>query len=194
MELDSAIEKRHSSRSFKSKKASWKDILKAIEAASKAPFSDNRNNLRFLIIENEKTIEKISGFANQLWINEAAILVLVCSNDSNLENMHGERGRIYSRQQAGAAIENFLLKLTDLGLNSCWIGSYKDELIKQLLKIPEHIQVEAIIPVGYESGNAGKKRKKDLDTLIYWEEWETENRPAFIHEGQDPDPSSLFRR
>ncbi len=193
MDLDSAIDKRHSSRSFKPNKASWKDVLKAIDAASKTPFSDNRNNLRFLIIENEKTIEKIAHFAEQLWLNEAGILVVVCSDDTNLENMHGERGRIYSRQQAGAAIQTFLLKLTDLGLNSCWIGSYHDEFIKQLLKIPMHIQIEAIIPVGYEKSAPPKKRKRPLDTLLFWETWGQNKKPSLFKEGPDPDPSSIFK-
>ena len=48
--------------------------------------------------------------------------------------MHGERGRIYARQQAGAAINTLLLKLTDLGLQSCWVGSYDDEKIRELLE------------------------------------------------------------
>lgn len=192
MDLDTAIEKRHSSRSFKSKKASWKSVMEAIDSANQAPFSDNRNNLKFIILENEKTISKIAEFAEQIWINEASILVIVCSNDSNLENMHGDRGRIYSRQQAGAAIQNLLLKLTDLGLNSCWVGSYKDEFIKQLLKIPMHIQIEAVIPVGYESKKPEKKRKQSLDNILYWEKWDEKKRPAFIQEGKDPNPQSLI--
>ena len=149
MDFDSVIEKRASARSFKSKKASWKDILEAIDAAIKAPSAGKMHHLKFVIIEEQEKIEKIAEFTDQLWISESGILVVVCSDDTHLENQYGERGRVYSRQAAGAAIENFLLKITDLGLSACWVGSYTDELIKQLLKIPAHIQIEAIIPIGY---------------------------------------------
>ena len=186
MDFNSVIEKRHSSRSFKPKKADWRSILEAIDSALKAPFADNRCNLKFIIIENPSSIKKMAELSNQLWISESLSLIIVCSDDTNLENMHKERGRIYSRQQAGAAIENLLLKLTDLGLSSCWIGAYSDEMIKQTLNIPQHIQIEALIPVGYEKKKEAKKRKSSLENHLYWEEWGNKHKgPIFkeeIHE------------
>jgi nitroreductase len=185
MEFDSVVAERKSVRSFKNKTVSWKSILEAVDAACKGPFADGLNNLKFLIIEEKETINKIAELADQLWINESNALVIVCSNDTNLENMHGERGRVYSRQQAGAAIENFLLKITDLGLSSCWVGAFQDEMIKQTLKIPMHIQVEAILPVGYEKGKTNPKRKKELEHAIYWEDWGTGKRASMITETKD---------
>jgi len=182
MEFDSVIEKRVSVRSFKDKKASWKLVLEAIDSASKAPFPGNKNHIKFLIIENPETINKIAEFANQLWINEAPILVVICSDDTHLESQYGERGRVYSRQAAGAAIENFLLKITELGLSSCWVGAYTDELIKQTLKIPMHIQIEAILPVGYSKNKSDKKRKIALEHLLRWENWDTLRRHELFQE------------
>lgn len=185
MDFDSAVERRKSVRSFKDKRVSWKSIMDAVDCAVKGPFADGVNNLNFLIIEEPNKIAKISEFAAQTWINEAPALVVVCSDDSHLESLHGERGRVYSRQQAGAAIQTLLLKLTDVGLSSCWVGSYSDELIKQFLKIPEHIQIEAIIAIGYESGKSVKKKKKTLEHSIFWEEWDERRRPSLIQEGKD---------
>jgi len=185
MEFDLVVEKRKSVHSFKNKKVDWRDILESVDAACQGPFADSRNNLKFLIIEEPKKIEKIAEFSDQTWIGESQILVVVCSDDTHLENMHGERGRVYSRQQAGSAIITFILKLTDLGLSSCWVGSYKDELVKQFLKIPSHIQIEAIIPIGHESAKSKKKKKKELEHSIFWEEWDKRRRPSLIQEGPD---------
>lgn len=167
-------------RSFKSKKASWKLVLEAIDAANQGPFADNRNTLKFLIIEEPKTIEKVAELAGQLWMNEASVIAIICSDDSNLENMHGERGKKYARQQAGAAISTFLLKLTDLGLASCWVGAFTDEQLKQALKIPSHIEVEAIIPIGYEKAKSPARRKKSLENALSWESWGTSKRPSLF--------------
>ena len=45
MDLDKAIKKRQSVRSFKDKKPDWRDILSAIEAATHAPLAGNIQTL-----------------------------------------------------------------------------------------------------------------------------------------------------
>ena len=176
MEFDSVMAKRSSVRSFKSKRVSWKDILEAIDSALQGPFAGNQTNLQFIIVEDPKKIEKIASNCQQTWINESNILIVVCSNDTHLENQYGERGRVYSRQQAGAAIQTLLLKLVDLGLAGCWVGAYSDEQLKQMLEIPQQIQIEAIIPIGYDNSPKAGKKKKSLENAIYWEMWKKENR------------------
>ncbi len=185
MEFDKVIESRKSVRSFRSKKARWEDVIEAVDVARKSPFAGNQNHMKFIIIEKQETIDRIAELSNQLWINESGILVVVCSDDTHLENMYGERGRVYSRQQSGAAIENFLLKIADMGLSACWVGAYQDELIKQLLKIPEHMQIEAIIPVGYEKKKEERKEKKSLESVMFWEYWDNRKRPSLFEEDKD---------
>ena len=187
MEFDRVIKKRKSARSFKKKIASWKDALEAIDAALQGPYAGNFQTLKYLIIENPKTIKELASHSQQTWIAESGILIVVCSNDVNLEKLYGERGRVYSRQQAGAAINTILLKLSDLGVDSCWIGSYSDDLIKEKLRIPQHMQIEGIIPLGYESANkkTKKPKKKDLESALYWEIWDKKKRPTFFDEGDE---------
>ena len=185
MEFDIVIKKRRSVKEFKSKKASWKLILEAIDTALQGPFAGNHNFLKFLITEDPETIKFIAHQCDQIWISQVETLVLVLSDDKHLENIYGDRGRIYSRQQAGAAIQTMLLKLVDLGLSSCWIGSYDDDSIRNKLKIPEDIQIEAILPIGYEDAKktTEKKPKKSLDTVLFWEKWNQKRRPSIFEEG-----------
>lgn len=183
MEFDKVIEKRHSVRSFKDKKASWEDVMEAIDSAIKNPFAGNQNNIRFIIVENPETIKRLAKFAEQAWIEQAGIVIVVCSNNTHLEKLYGDRGKIYSRQQAGALIQTLILKLTDLGLATCWVGAFSDELVEQLLKIPEDNRIEAIIPVGYEKPEKGKEhkpRKKELANAIFWEQWYSTKRPMLF--------------
>lgn len=186
MEFDSVIKKRHSVRSFKPKGVSWKRIMDAIETATQIPTAGNNFNLKFIIVEHPEKIEKLAKTADQLWISEAQAVIIVISDDKQLENLYGERGRVYSRQQAGASIEHILLKLTDLGLSACWIGAYSDEQVRSHFSIPPNKQIEAIIPIGYEKptqkSKASKPKKPSLETSIYWEEWGATNRPALFKE------------
>ncbi len=185
MEFDKVIEKRQSTRAFSSKKASWKEMVNAVEAVRQGPWADNTCSCKFLIIEEPKTIAQLATLADQSWIADATGMIIVCNKESSLEKMHGERGRIYARQQAGAAINTLLLKLTDLGLQSCWVGSYEDTHIRKLLDIPGDITIEALIPVGYASSspkNKDKPRKKPLETILNWEKWGESARPALWRE------------
>jgi nitroreductase len=182
MELAQAINKRKSTRSFKKKSTDWRDILEAIDSANQAPFAGNQNHLKFIIVQNKNTIKELAKHSSQTWIAESQLLIIVCSDDSHLEEHYGERGRIYGKQQAGAAIENLLLRLTDLGISSCWVGAFTDELVRNCLKIPSHIQVEAIIPTGYAQSSEPKKKKKSLEDTIYWEKWDSSRKPTIFKE------------
>jgi nitroreductase len=182
MELSKAISSRRSTRSFKKKAADWRIVLEAIDAANNAPSAGNFNHLKYIVVQEKEKIKKIAKHSSQTWINEAPLVVVVISDDSYLENHYGERGRIYAKQQSGAAIQNLLLTLVDKGLSATWVGAFTDELIRNFLSIPSHIQVEAIIPIGHSADRSPKKRKKELEDTIYWEKWDKQKKPASFEE------------
>lgn len=188
MDLDKAIETRRSIRKFKKKKANWKHAMLAIDSALHAPMAGNRNIFKFIIVEKPSTIKRISELCEQTWIDQAGIVIIVCSNNINLEKLYGDKGKIYGRQQAGAAIQNILLKITDMGLSACWVGAFTDELLEQFLKIPEHMRIEAVIPIGYAAEKPAKKRKHSLENSIYWEQYGINKRPTIFTESMEERP------
>ena len=171
MDLDKAIKSRKSVRKFSSKKPDWREIIECIDAARFAPMSGNNYTLKFIIIDDSKTIKKLASAAQQAFISQAQYVVVVCTNSSRTTNAYGEKGKVYCRQQAGAAIQNFLLKIQEKGLATCWIGYFVENLIKQAVKIPENIDVEAIFPIGYEYKKSKSKNKIDLDRILYFGEY-----------------------
>lgn len=46
------------------------------------------------------------------------------------------------------AIEHIVLEAVELGLGSCWIRLFDEKKIRQLLDLPEHLCVVALLPVG----------------------------------------------
>ena len=83
-----------------------------------------------------------------------------------------EKGKIFCRQQAGAAIQNFLLKIQETGLSTCWIGYFVEDQIKRELKIPEDIQIEAVFPIGYEfEKQKTRKVRIDIDRILYFNKY-----------------------
>lgn len=195
MQFDEVVKKRKCVRAFKSKKASWKDIIEAIDSATRGPFAGNVNNIKFVIVENPDTIKKLAKHANQHWISQVGIAVVVCSDDKPLEQKYGERGRNYTKQQAGAAIVTLIFKLTDMGLNACWVGAFTDEFVRTVLRIPPHINVEAIIPIGYERPVPTPERRKiALENVLFWELWGIPRRATPFEEGPELErlPGDVF--
>ena len=177
MEFDKVIQKRVSVREFKNKKVPWHKVLDAIDSALQGPFAGNTNNLRFIIVEDENTKKVMSKHSQQNWVEDAKFVIVVCSDPPKLERLYEERGEYYSRQQAGAAVNTIMLKLADLKIGSCWVGAYSDELLKQKLKIPGHIHIEAMIAVGYPKEKVKKPDKYTLENTIRWNTWDNENKP-----------------
>ncbi len=172
MELNEAIKSRRSVRKFKSKEPNWRIILECIDAARFAPMAGNNFTLRFIMVRDKETINKLSEAAQQDFVSNAKCIVVFISDPKITINAYGEKkGEIYSRQQAGAAIQNFLLKIVEAGLSTCWTGYFVEEIVKRILKIPENYNVEGIFPIGYESSKSSPKRKISLENTLFFEKY-----------------------
>ncbi len=179
MKLDDAINSRRSIRSFSKKKVRWDYILEAIDASLKAPFAGNINHMQYIIVENQESKNIIAEACQQDWIADASSIVVIISNMQNLKIMYHEHAEEYSQMQTGAAIENFLLKIADLKLASCWVGAFIEEKIKSLLDIKETFKVEAILPIGYPTIKKTKMpRKEPLEKVIHWEKFNQRKKPT----------------
>ena len=170
MEFNKVLEKRTSRRRYSSKKPELEQVMELIAAANLAPSPGNLQILRYVLVEDEKQIEKIAEACQQDFVSKAQILVVVCSESKNVERAYDKRTKRYIKQHAGAAIENFLLKATDMGLASCWVGAFTEFSIKNVLTIPDEVDVEAVLPVGniLITDRTKQKRKPELYERIWF--------------------------
>lgn len=164
MQLNKAIESRRSIRKFKQKTPNWKTIIECIDAARFAPMAGDLFTLNFILVDDKEKINEISKASFQDYIAQAKYLVVFISNKEKTNNAYKERGERYIKQQAGAAIQNFLLRLEEESLSTCWVGLYDDEKIKSILEIPSKHDVEAIFPIGY-SAEHPKPRSPDFRNI-----------------------------
>ena len=173
MQLNECLEKRASYRSYNSKEVSWEDLIAILNAARLSPSSGNLQNWSFIVVQKPEIKEEISKAAlNQVWINQAPLVIVVCSRIENIKRHYDERGeKLYAIQNCAAAINNILLKSTDLGMASCWINAFDDNAIKRILKIPDSVVPQGIITIGYSDEKIEKMKRYELDLLIHFDEW-----------------------
>ncbi len=171
MDLDKAIKERRSVRKFKTRKPDYLKVLEAMEAANKAPLAGNIPTLKFILVSDQEKIQQLAEAATQDFVANVHYVVVFCSDSTNCTRTYEERGDLYSKQQAGAAIENFLLKITDLKLATCWVGAFSEQTVKRILQIPQNIRVEGIFPIGYEMGSVKQRTKSSMDSITYFNFW-----------------------
>ena len=65
-----------------------------------------------------------------------------------------------------------LLEITDLGLASCWIGAFDDNIIRKILGIPQDVEVEAILPIAKKPMIRESQRKKvPLNSILFFDRY-----------------------
>jgi nitroreductase len=172
MQLKEAIQNRKSVKRYMDKKPDWRKIIRALDMARFAPAAGNNFTLRFILVENEKQIAEIATACQQEFVGTAKYLVVFVNDENKLGKLYGERGKRYSSQQAGAAIQNFLLALTEEGMVTNWVGHFYEDQVKRVLSIPSEEIVEAIFPIGLETKvKTHPKPKPALENLMYFSKW-----------------------
>jgi len=69
------------------------------------------------------------------------------------------------------ALQHLILAATEQGLGTCWIGAFKEKLVKDLLEIPENVRVVAITPVGYPAKEGRARSRKPLSEIVCYDKY-----------------------
>jgi len=169
MKLRDAIEDRADVKRFDLKKPDWRKVIRAIDAARFAPCAGNHFSTRFILTEDEDVISKLSGSCQQSFVGKSKCAVVVVSDDKGLVRSYGERGERYCKQQAGAAIQNFLLALGDEKLVTSWVWYFDEVQVRRVLDIPDGVNIEGIFPIGRPTKiRAKEKRDVKLENVLFF--------------------------
>ena len=179
IDFDQILERRRSVRSFDSRPVRFKDLKAIIESARLAPSACNSQTWRFVAVTDGKIIQQICREAMRpvipnKWIAQAPLIIVGCSQLDVVANRIGSgmTGIEYYQIDLGIAMEHMVLKATELGLGTCWIGWFKENKIKEILEIPKKIKVSAMLAIGYSNEVVPKKRKrKPLEKIMFSEKW-----------------------
>jgi nitroreductase len=171
MDVLKAIKGRRSIRAFKSKDVPKEIVEKLINAAIWAPSAGNIQPWEFIIVRKPEIKKALAKAAlNQTFIEEAPVVIVVCANENRSSQRYGVRGKtLYCIQDTAAAIQNIHLAAYSLKLGTCWVGAFKEEEAREVLKIPQGIRPVAIIPVGYPAGTPSPRNRRPISQIVHYE-------------------------
>ncbi len=171
MDLLDAVAKRRSIRTYKKQDLPPGIIEKLLEAARQAPSAGNVQPWEFVVACTQKTKMDISqGAFGQKDIQEASVVIVVCADEKRAAENYGDRGRtLYCLQDTAAAIQNIMLTACSLGLGTCWIGAFKEDEIRKIIKAPENMRPVALIPVGYPNESPDARPRRPINEIMHKE-------------------------
>ncbi len=170
MDVFSTISQRCSVRAYKAMDVEEDKLNKILEAARLSPSASNRQEWKFIVVKNKETKKKLARAAfGQSFIGEAPVVIVACGTESKAIMGCGQPTHTVDVSIACAFM---ILQAYELGLGTCWIGAFSEDGVKRILKIPEHVRVVAMTPVGYPNQSPSQKSRKDIDQIVCLEKYE----------------------
>ncbi|MFP4045962.1 MAG: nitroreductase family protein [Candidatus Aenigmatarchaeota archaeon] len=174
MELFEALVKRRSIRKFEEEDVDDEEIGELLTACKWAPSAGNRQPWKIVVVKEEDKIEELARAAlDQNWITQAPVVLVVMIDKDRGEATYGERGReLYALQSTAAAVQNMLLRATDIGLGACWIGAFDEANVRDIVGCQkEDIKPVALIPVGHPREEPEPPGRKDITSFAFLNEY-----------------------
>lgn len=171
------IKERWSPRAIDSAKIPRDDIMALIEAARYAPSCFNEQPWRFLIADDDETLEKMRRTLtpkNQRWANKAPVLILIAAKKTF--SLNGEKN-FWHMFDAGTSWGFLSLEAQRRGLVTHAMGGFDMDLSRELFAIPEDFEIITVVAVGKygrreDLGEEFSDRehpdvRKDISELLY---------------------------
>lgn len=160
----SLVQRRRSIRRYMDKPVEPEKIDLLIESALRAPSSRGFNPWEFIVVSDGVLLEKLSRAKphGASFLKNAPLGIVVCADP--------EKCDVWIEDASIASIFIHLAS-ESMELGSCWIQIRKrmhdqtktaEQYIRELLDIPEKLNVESIIAVGYPTEKKSPHPKEDL--------------------------------
>ena len=192
---------RRSVKEYLPKEVSNEVISRILEAGRWAPSAHNAQPWRFIVIQDSATKQKLAKAMASRWdkdlskngvpkeqreslakasverFENAPIIIIVCLTMENMDEYPDDRRKkieyVMAVQSVAAAIENMLLAAHGEGLGSCWFCAplFCQDVVRKILKIPQHVDPQALITLGYPADRPNPPPRKTLEEIVHQNHW-----------------------
>jgi nitroreductase len=169
MNVTEAIQKRYSCRNYQARPIEPEKLSLIFEAARLAPSAKNLQDWRFVAVTKPAIKYNLAIAANeQMFIEKAGVIIAACSNSDYAMRCGQKIGAI----DVSIALEHIALQATEVGLATCWIGSFYPEKVRKVLGIPEGIEVIELMSLGYPADKPKPPRREPIENILCYNKWE----------------------
>jgi len=163
MDVFQAIKKRKSVRDYTGEPISEEDMSKLLQSARKAPSAKNLQPWQIIVVTDFETKKELVGICQgQMFVEDAGAVIIGLVEDTK-----------WSEIDLTISLDHLSLEAVELGLGTCWIGSFNTKKLKELIKIPDDFEPFILMTVGHPDDDSHSPTKKAVEELVRWIEPET---------------------
>ncbi len=168
MDVAEAIRTRYSCRHYRDKPLEPNKLGALLEAARQAPSAKNLQDWRLVVVTGKETTKQLAAAANnQTFLEEAGAIIVACTVSDHVMRCGQAVGPI----DVAIALEHIALRATELGLATCWIGSFYTDKVKEILGIPQNVTIIELMALGYPADSPKEHRREPLEHIVSFEKW-----------------------
>jgi len=169
MDVSQAIRSRYSCRSYDDRALETEKLDVILEAARQPPSAKNLQDWRFVVVTDEAARKKLAVAANnQAFLEKAGAIVVACTVSDHVMRCGQAVGPI----DVAIAMEHMCLQATELGLATCWIGSFYPDKVKPIVGIPDDVTIIELLAIGYPADSPKEHRREPTDKIVSFEKWD----------------------
>ena len=170
MDVFEAVRTRRSIRKYEDKPVEKEKLSKILETARLSPSACNNQHWHFIAVTDKEVREKLFSAYNRNWFVKAPVVIVACSTPSKAWSR--EDGEEYWKVDAAIAMQSMVLVAHELGLGTCWIAAFKEDKVKEALRIPDEVRPVALTPLGYPAEQKGPvTERKPIEEIVHYECW-----------------------
>lgn len=163
-----AIRKRYSCRAYQDRSIEPEKLETILEAARLAPSARNFQDWRFVVVTGSETKRQVAQATNRPdAFAKAGAIIAACSNSDYVMRC----GQAIAPIDVAIALEHICLQATELGLGSCWIGSFDPDKVRQILDIPGDIAIIELMTIGYPADTKPEPNREPIVRIVSFERW-----------------------
>jgi len=196
-----AIKTRRSIRKYSARKISAEVISEILEAARWAPSAHNAQPWRLIVLIDETLKRNLAEAMANAWMADlikdgtpaevrenmtkasverfthASVLIVACITMNDMIQYADEPRQKCEHdlavQSLGAAIQNMLVVAHSKNLGACWFCApiFCKEAVRKVLNIPEEVEPQALIAIGYPAEKPPAPQRKTLENYVYLDSW-----------------------
>ena len=168
MTVQEAIQKRRSVRNYQEKPVEPEKLRAVLEAAALAPTACNEQRVRVIVVTDPTVRKALRGACSNFPFVEQAPVVLAVIADHDRLMQCGQSSKTVD---CSIALSFMLLRATELGLGSCWLGGYPNEervlFLKKALQVEEPLIPLWMIAFGHPKEQPSVKDKWEEDRIRF---------------------------
>lgn len=167
--LFDVLERRRSVRVFADHPIDDSRLRRILEAANAAPSAGNLQAYEIYIVTERSRRRQLAAAAfSQDFLADAPVVLVFCANPRRNREQYGERGRdLYAIQDATIACTFAMLAATALGLATVWVGAFREDDVRRLVRASPQERPVALLPVGAAGEAPERPPRRRLDQLVH---------------------------